>query len=482
MTRSYSLIVLILCGLPLQLGCKAYVPLPLNPAEVVHQLDHTRQHPDMSQATVRDTGGEVDPKAEAEPGQNPPAFTLKLAADWLLRYGPEILEVEAEYRTALAKARIKTPLPNPTLSMGAEYGFGRDVSTRRVVPFGSIGFQIPTGDRLEQQDQLNQAAAEVAQVRALTRHRELYLSLRELYTRLATVRRRHAARLDIARSAERSVEASRRLVEAGQAVAADIALFELEHARSEVDVLNSRVSTATVESALATLIGVHARHFVRLPEQLLPKLADQLPSLESLKEMLILHHPELARLRARYAASERALRLEIAKQYPDLSIGGSGRGEVGDRKVILGLPLGIELPLFDRNEQGIAEAEGRREEVRTHYTAAASRALAALEHAYRVAQLSGRTRRILQQTILAKARNSIQLARRALAAGSGDVLRLLDSERTFRQVQIEALEAELADYRAWSALERATGWPLMKFPHEPGGHEGTEKGTEEVSR
>ncbi len=219
-----------------------------------------------------------------------------------------------------------------------------------------------------------------------------------------------------------------------------------------------------------------------MPEQPLPKLADQLVSLESLKEMLILHHPELARLRARYAASERALRLEIAKQYPDLSIGGSGRGEVGDRKVILGLPLGIELPLFDRNEQGIAEAEGRREEIRTRYTAAASRALAALEHAHRVAQLSGRTRRILQQTILAKARNSIQLARRALAAGSGDVLRLLDSERTFRQVQIEALEAELADYRAWSALERATGWPLMKFPHEPGGHEGTEKGTEEVSR
>ncbi|MHC4854752.1 MAG: TolC family protein, partial [Planctomycetota bacterium] len=256
--------------------------------------------------------------------------------------------------------------------------------------------------------------------------------------------------------------------DAGQASASDVALFELEHARSEIDVLNSRVSTAAVELALATLIGVHAKHFARLPEEPLPELPNELPTLESLKQMLVTHHGELGRLRAGYAASERSLRLEIAKQYPDLGIGLSGRGEVGDRKTVLGLPLGIELPLFDRNEQGIAQAEGRREEVRAKYVAAAGRALAELEHAYRVVELAGHTRRILRQTIFAKAQNSIELARRALAAGSGDVLRLLDSERSFRQVQIEALKAELAEYLAWSALEQAVGFPLLVFPHEPG--------------
>ena len=105
---------------------------------------------------------------------------------------------------------------------------------------------------------------------------------------------------------------------------------------------------------------------------------------------------------------------------------------------------------------------------RAKYVAAAGRALAALEHAYRVTDLAGRTRRILRQTIVPKAQNSIELARRALAAGSGDVLRLLDSERSFRQVQIETLEAELAEYLAWSALEQAVGFPLLEFPHEPG--------------
>ncbi len=465
MTRSYLLILSWSC-LPLHFGCQAYVPRPLDPAAILEQLERTRQNPGLLPAAGKESGKDPDQELESPP------FTLECAAAWMGQHGPEVRETLAEYRTALARARIKTPLPNPVLEVGAEYGFGSDVSKARVVPFGTIGFQIPTGGRLDRQDQLNMAEAEVARVTAISRHREIYLRLRQLYTSLATARRREAVRSEIAAAAERSVEAARLLVEAGHATASDVALFELEHARSQVDVLNSQLTTAAVESALATMIGIHARHFARLPEDPLPRLPDRLPPLDSLKEKLVAHHAELARLRAGYAASEQALRLEIAKQYPDLGIGLSGRGEVGDRKTVLGLPLGIELPLFDRNERGIAQAEGHREEFRARYVAAAGRALAALEHAYRVAGLAGRTRRILRQRIFPKAQNSIELSRRALSAGSGDVLRLLDSERSFRQVQIETLEAELAEYVAWSALEQAVGFVLLEFPGEPGEKDG----------
>ena len=68
------------------------------------------------------------------------------------------------------------------------------------------------------------------------------------------------------------------------------------------------------------------------------------------------NHPELARLRARYEAAEAALRLEISKQFPDLRIGPSAAGDSGDKKTVLGLALGIALPIFDRNQQAIAAA------------------------------------------------------------------------------------------------------------------------------
>ena len=56
---------------------------------------------------------------------------------------------------------------------------------------------------------------------------------------------------------------------------------------------------------------------------------------------------------------ERQLHLEITEQYPDPTFGSSLGGEAGERKRTLGLSLGIEIPLFDRNQQVIAEAKSR---------------------------------------------------------------------------------------------------------------------------
>jgi len=195
-------------------------------------------------------------------------------------------------------------------------------------------------------------------------------------------------------------------------------------------------------------------------------LPEAVPSYEQLRERLILNHTELARLRAQYDAVEGALRLEISKQLPDLQIGPNWENEVGERKTVIGLTLGIEIPLFDRNQQGIAEAKKKREEIRSKYEAEAKRTLAELERAHRDLELARRNTALLRGKILPLARNNVALARRTLEAGSADALRLLDAERSEREVHVEALAAELDECRAWIALEQAVGVPLVAFPSE----------------
>ena len=68
--------------------------------------------------------------------------------------------------------------------------------------------------------------------------------------------------------------------------------------------------------------------------------------------------------------------------------------------------------------------------------------------------------------LLPKASGSIEIAREALSAGSGDALRLLDAERSYREVVIESLEAQLAAHLAWIDLELSVGHPLVSFPDE----------------
>ena len=435
-------------------ACTSFTPEPLDPAVTIANVNDVRRAPDGAE--------------RQEEGAERPAFTLALAAQWMREHGPTVKEAIAAYKTALARAQIATPLPNPGIEGGIQWGFGSDVErVNQVTPLGSIGFSIPLGPRLSRQDELNQAQAEVARVDALASYRESYLELRARYTSLAIARTRERLRETISAAARQTVNVARQLVDAGSATAVDVALFELEHARSLAARLRAEQVTAVTETGLSELIGVHADLFAQLDESPLPALLPMPPDPETLRELLVAHHPILGRLRAKYEAAERALRLEIARQYPDFNFGPFYDGETGERKSVLGLTLGLEIPLFDRNQQAIAEATKRREEVRVQYEAAANRALAEFEGAFRSVELTGRRRELLQEQIMPRAAASIRIARDSLSAGSGDALRLLDAERSQREIQVELLEAELGEREAWSALEQALGYPLMTFPSEP---------------
>ena len=82
---------------------------------------------------------------------------------------------------------------------------------------------------------------------------------------------------------------------------------------------------------------------------------------------------------ASYAESESNLRLEIAKQYPDFNLGLGYAFDQGDS--IWSLPMGISLPLFDRNQRSIAEAMAVREETAAKFAALQLRVLHAVAQA-----------------------------------------------------------------------------------------------------
>jgi len=438
-------------------GCQKYRADPLEPAEVFRTLEAKRQPPVANET----------PGANVAPALNKP-FTLKRAAEALRTTGPDVQETLAEYRTALAVAQVDTPLPNPGLEIGPQFGFGPDLGpVNEVAPFGSIGFTIPLGKRLRRQTELNRALADVARVHAMARFRELYLELRARYAELAIGRQRLATRRDIAASAEKTLDTGRQLVQAGQANAMDIALFELEHQRSLAAALAVEREVVRTEGELSRMLGIRFENFRDLPEPALPSMPETAPALDELRERLIRNHTGLARLRAQYEAAERALRMEISRQFPDLQIGPNWENDVGERRTTVGLTLGLEIPLFDRNRQGIAEARKKREEIRVKYEAEARRALAGLEKAYRDLDVSRRNAALLRGKIVPLARKNVDLARRTMQAGPVDALRLLEAERSEREMRIEALAADLEEYAAWIALEQAVGCPLVAFPSEP---------------
>ncbi len=72
----------------------------------------------------------------------------------------------------------------------------------------------------------------------------------------------------------------------------------------------------------------------------------------------LLQHPALKAAMANHDTSEAELQREIRKQYPELELGPGFEHEDGNSKV--GIGVGVRLPLWNRNRQGIAEARAER--------------------------------------------------------------------------------------------------------------------------
>lgn len=440
-----------LLWLALVAGCRSYQARPLHAAAIFAEVEQSR-HPAPSTPS---------------PDRLAPPLTCALAERWLLTSGPDLLEARAAYEAALAVSRVPIPLPNPRLEVGMQHAFGPDVAPiRQVQPFGGLGLTLPVGRARACRQELNRIRAERSRVELEARTREVTLQLRETYLRWLLALARRSASADLAVSFDRSVTIARKLVEAGVATSLDVGLLELERGRAESAVLAAEREQIRCEQELSRLLGVSAEHFGAPVAPLLPQLPDTLPSGTELLDALIVHRPDLARLRAEYEEAEAALRLEIAQQWPDLEIGTPFDAESGERKSVIGLSLGLSVPIFDRNQPGIAAAHEHREQLRRSYEAAANRALADLEGTQR--EVAGATRSLafVQSTLLPRAEKNVMLAREQLQAGAEDALRLLAAQRSLGEIQIQAIEAEFALRAQWSALEQAVGKPLMAFPAE----------------
>jgi len=91
-------------------------------------------------------------------------------------------------------------------------------------------------------------------------------------------------------------------------------------------------------------------------EWVLPKETDLTSS--QLRRQALCGRPDVLTLLAEYAASQSALQLEIARQYPDVHLGTGYQWDQEENKWSLGLT--VELPLLNRNEGPIAEAKAAR--------------------------------------------------------------------------------------------------------------------------
>jgi len=385
---------------------------------------------------------------------------LTLAA---LYYHPDLDVARAQWNVAKAGQVKAGERPNPTVGISPGYNTTTAIPSPWMVSFN---FDLPIetagkrGYRLAQARHLSEAArlnlASVAwQVRSRVRNR--WLDLHAATQKEEGLRRQQAAQETIVKLLQAQFEVG------------EISAFELTQARialhnGSLALNEAQRQRAEARSALADAIGVPTRALdeITLSFDGLENLPE-LPAAEARRAALTSRADVLAAL-AEYAASQSALQLEIAKQYPDIHLGPGYEYDQGDDKWSIG--LSVELPLLNQNQGGIAEALAKREEAAAKFLALQARVIGEIDRAV-AAYETARRMVATAETLRAEQEKLRQTAQQRFAAGEIARLHLAMTELEMVSAELAQLDARVKAHQAWGALEDALQSPTLPQKNTP---------------
>jgi outer membrane protein TolC len=441
-------------GIALLAGCAHFQPQPLSPEKTAAQLE-SRRLDDVGLKKFLDQN--LDRELNTWPETNWDLPELTLVAFY---YHPSLEVARAQWIVAQAGLKTAGARPNPSVSGSPGYDTQiPDNFSPWLVPV-TLDWPIETagkrGKRIAEAKALSESArwnfvSAAWQIRSGVRASLLDLKIAERRTVL--LQQEFAAQTGIVRLLEQRFDAG--AISRPELTAAQIALNktqqDLSDAQSKQAEARSRLAEALglVEAALN---GENLNFDFSLPDAL------PLTSAEARRVALRSRADILAAL-ADYAAAEADLRLEIAKQYPDLHLGPGyawNSGNAGDNQWSLGLTL--ELPILDQNQGPIAEAEARRKLAAAKFMELQSQVIGEIDRAvagFRVAREQLQT----GNELLAAEQRQQQSAEAQLQAGAGDQLDSLNAQLELSNAQLAQLDNQTKLQAAFGALEDALQRP-----------------------
>ncbi len=175
-------------------------------------------------------------------------------------------------------------------------------------------------------------------------------------------------------------------------------------------------------------------------------------------------NPDLARWAAEMVQRTAAVDLEEANAVPNLRVGAGARwfAETDDNSFIV--EFSIPIPLFDRNQGGIAEARHRAAKAKAERRAVELKLNAALATGYtRLANAHSRVTS-LKTKILPGAQTAFEAVNEGYRFGKFGYLEVLDSQRTWFNARSQFLDALAEYHKAVADVERLTGQAVSPVP------------------
>ncbi|MEI6779679.1 MAG: TolC family protein [Verrucomicrobiota bacterium] len=445
-------------ALGLLAGCARFQSRPFSPSETAARLEsRSLDSPGLKSFLSTNLNRELP----TWPAAKWDFEMLTLAAFY---YQPSLDVARAVLAEAQAGVVTAGARPNPTLGFTPQYVFNPGSEPPWVAAL-NLDWPIETagkrGARIAQAKHLSESARLAIIAAAWQVRSQLRVSVIDLS---AALRRESLLRQQLAVQ-EQVVTSLEQRRDAGALASTEITPARLLWQKARLDLGDAQRQQVEARGRVAEAIGVpvSALRNIEVDYDLasFPADLDRLTSSEA-RYQALQRRPDVLAALADYAASESALQLEIAKQYPDIHLNTGYEYDQGLQKWGL-LGFGVELPLLNRNEGPIAQAEARRKHAAASFEALQVHVIAEIDRAVAVYRLAAKSREGAE-AVLTTQRRQQEAVEQQFKAGSADHLDVLSAQLELAASELALKDGQSKLHQALGALEDAVQRPLAIWP------------------
>jgi outer membrane protein, heavy metal efflux system len=314
-------------------------------------------------------------------------LTLEQLEQIALQNNPTVRAAQSAIDAARGRARQAGAWPNPVVGYAAD-----ELAQSDRDPRGSHGVfveqMVPLGGKLRLGRAVFDRAADEAAMRAELQQRRIVSSVRTLFYQVLTTERRIEVHERLAALGSEATGITAQLFNVGAADRPDFLESEIEARRVQLELIAARNQLFALRLQLAAVAGraeIATRRIAGSIDVAIPELER-----EATLEALVERSPQVRAAQAAVARAQAVTALARRQMYPDAFLRG-GASYNRERGESTGTPVGWEaqiaaglsIPLFNRNQGGIAaaRADETRAEAELERVALSLRAQAASEFA-----------------------------------------------------------------------------------------------------
>jgi cobalt-zinc-cadmium efflux system outer membrane protein len=395
--------------------------------------------------------------------KNPPPAGLRLSLDeavaLFLRQNFDLLITKFGIEYAKGQEITARLFPNPVLSVGTVGAVGQGQTltrTGQVYPQIQQLFEMAgkRGYRIESAA----FGARSAEANFEDAIRQLTFTVKDAYYRVQLAQRRLALAEENRDRFSRILEVNTIRFKKGYIAEVDLIRIRLQVVDFQSQIIQAIQDTNQALAELRVLLGLSPTVDLLLTTELDYHPVE--PDIVALRKLALETRPDI-RMR-RLIQSQRMADLRLAKAYriPDITAGAglALQGPQGpDNQRQLAFSVGVPLPLFNRNQGGIAQAEVSVQVADADLQKAVVQAENDVEIAYRNLLESRRLVETYRGGVLEDARLTLTIVEKAYERGGATIIDLLDAARTSRTIQQNYIETLFNYQRNLFLLENAVG-------------------------